>query len=51
MSEAKGKKLPIIDSLIGATAMSYKATIVTRNTQDFQFIPISTINPWDKLYF
>jgi len=51
ISEAKGKKLPIIDSLIAATAAIHKATIVTRNTQDFQFISISTLNPWDKLYF
>ena len=35
-SEAKGKKLPVVDSLLVATALTHNLTVVTRNTADFQ---------------
>jgi predicted nucleic acid-binding protein len=41
-----GRLLPTIDSLIGATALAYDLTIVTRNTKDFEGIGATTINPW-----
>jgi toxin FitB len=46
-SEAKGQKLPIMDSLILATAYQYNLTIVTRNLGDFNFPPIQAFSPWD----
>jgi hypothetical protein len=46
LSEAQGKKLAVIDSLIAATAITHQASIVTRNTKDFQFIRVPVINPW-----
>jgi predicted nucleic acid-binding protein len=46
-SEAKGKKLPIIDSLIAATAYEYDLIIVTRNITDFTFSSVSIFSPWD----
>jgi predicted nucleic acid-binding protein len=48
-SEAIGKKLPIMDSLIAATASQHKLTIVTRNISDFNFTTIQVFSPWDNL--
>lgn len=46
LSEALGKKLAIMDSLIAATALLHQATVVTRNVQDFALTPVRVINPW-----
>jgi len=44
--ESKGRRLPVLDSLIAATAISNDLTLVTRNTGDHpRGIPI--LNPWD----
>jgi predicted nucleic acid-binding protein len=46
--QAMGKKtLPAIDSLLAATALTYDLKLVTRNTQDFDFPFMETINPWE----
>ena len=45
-SEAKGVKLPIMDSLIAATAYEYQLTIVTRNVTDFDFSTVKVFSPW-----
>lgn len=45
-SEAQGNKLPIIDSLIGATAEEYQLIIVTRNVNDFNFSSFKVFSPW-----
>ena len=45
-SESNGYTLPLMDSLIGATALSYQLTLVTRNVKDFEFLSIPIINPW-----
>ena len=42
-----GKPLPIMDSLIGATAKVKKLTLVTRNEKDFQNLEIAIVNPFD----
>jgi predicted nucleic acid-binding protein len=42
--ERQGRRTPILDSMIEATALFWKMTVVTRNTSDF--IQASTINPW-----
>ena len=46
-SEAKGNKLPIMDSLIAATAYQYDMIIVTRNITDFTFSSIEVFSPWE----
>jgi predicted nucleic acid-binding protein len=33
--ETQGKTMPVIDSLIFATAQHHNMTLVTRNTKDF----------------
>jgi predicted nucleic acid-binding protein len=46
-SEAEGKKLPIMDSLIAATASENNLIIVTRNISDFAFSSVNVFSPWD----
>jgi len=42
------RTLPIIDSLIAATAITYRAILLTRNVNDFDNIKgLELINPWD----
>ena len=45
-SEARGIPLPVIDSLIAATAITHNLAVVTRNTGDFERCGVKTINPW-----
>ena len=44
--ERKGRRLPVLDSLIAATAIAHKLTLVTRNTADYP-PEVPTLNPWD----
>ena len=44
----QGKKLPVIDSLLAATALSEPMTLVTRNIKDFSAIEgLHILNPWE----
>lgn len=43
-----GRVLPTIDSLIAASAIAHRLTIVTRNTKDFEGLDIPLINPWNE---
>ncbi len=45
--EKKGRVLPIIDSLLAATALEYDLTIITRNTADFTGTGARILNIWD----
>ncbi len=45
-SERKGRPLPVIDSLISATAIVHGLTVVTRNVSDFERCGAECINPW-----
>jgi predicted nucleic acid-binding protein len=43
-----GRTLPVIDSLIAASAITHHITLVTRNTKDFENIAgISLLNLWE----
>ncbi|OGA45642.1 MAG: recombinase [Betaproteobacteria bacterium RIFCSPLOWO2_12_FULL_62_58] len=46
-SEKRGKPLPVIDSLIAATALVHGLAVVTRNVGDFERCGVACINPWD----
>jgi predicted nucleic acid-binding protein len=47
---ATGRTLPILDSLIAASVLSSHATLVTRNTRDFEGIEgLDVVNPWDAV--
>jgi len=45
--ESTGITLPAIDSLIAATTLTHKLTIVTRNVDDFTGTGIEIVNPWE----
>ncbi len=45
--ETTGKTMPAIDSLIAATALSKKMTLVTRNVSDFEETNAEIVNPWE----
>ena len=42
----KGQPLPVIDSLLAATALTHNLTLVTRNTADFINTGVHLHNPW-----
>lgn len=44
--ERVGRPLPVIDSLLTATALQHSATLVTRNTRDFGHTGVPLSNPW-----
>ena len=47
-TEKKGRRLPVVDSLIAATARCHGLTIATRNIQDFRHCGVPVFNPWDE---
>ena len=47
-AEKKGHRLPVVDSLIAATARCHGLTLATRNIQDFCHCGISLHNPWEE---
>ena len=44
--EARGEPLPVVDTLLAATALRHNFTLVTRNVQDFSRYPVQVLNPW-----
>lgn len=45
--EAKGKPMPLIDSLIAATALHHDLVVVTRDDGDFAPSGVKLLNPWN----
>ncbi len=43
-----GRPLPVIDSLLAATAVEHDLILVTRNSKDFENLPVSLFNPWNQ---
>lgn len=43
---SSGRTLPVIDTLIAATALRHGLTLVTRNTRDVEATGVPLINPW-----
>ena len=46
--QAKASKtMPVFDSLIAASALARRLTVVTRNTKDFEKVKgLNLLNPW-----
>ena len=42
----KGDKLPLLDSMIAATALQHDLTVATRNTRDFNKTEAQVLNPF-----
>ncbi len=47
-SERRGLPLPVIDSLLAATALVRGLQMVTRNIEDFQRCGVACIDPWSE---
>ena len=45
-AERQGKRPPVMDSLIAATAITHNLTVVTRNTRDLERCQAKVFNPW-----
>jgi len=45
--ESAGKTMPAIDSLIAATVLARKMTLITRNVNDFEGTEAEIVNPWE----
>ncbi len=42
----KGDKLPLLDSMIAATALQHELTVATRNIRDFERAGVKVLNPF-----
>jgi predicted nucleic acid-binding protein len=47
-AELKGEKLPVMDSLIAATAIVHGMVVVTRNVKDMERCQTRVFNPWTE---
>jgi len=45
-AEKVGEKLPVMDSLIAATAAAHGLVVVTRNVKDIERCGVRVCNPW-----
>jgi toxin FitB len=45
-AELNGEKLPVMDSLIAATATAHGLVVVTRNVKDMERCQTRVFNPW-----
>jgi predicted nucleic acid-binding protein len=47
-ADVSGKPLPIVDSLLAATALHHGLTLVTRDTGDLAATGVQLLNPWKE---
>jgi toxin FitB len=45
-----GRSLPVVDTLIAATAIARGLTLVTRNYRDVSATGVTVFNPWDAIW-
>ena len=45
-SELAGKKMPVLDGLIAATALHHGFSVVTRNVRDMRASGVDVVDPW-----
>ncbi len=46
VANAMAQTITFQDSLIAATVMHYEFVLVTRNTKDFEGLPLQILNTW-----
>ena len=47
-AETRGRKMPVVDSLLAATALSLDAALVTRNVEDVEASGVEVVDPWER---
>ena len=47
LCQSKGRRLPVLDGLIAATALRHGLHVVTRNVGDFESTGALIVNPWE----
>jgi toxin FitB len=47
-AERHGAPLPVVDSLIAATALVHDLQVVSRNVDDFDRCGVDCVDPWDR---
>lgn len=47
LARSRGRVVPPLDGLIGATALHHGLRLMTRNVNDFEEIGVRIINPWE----
>ena len=45
-TQKAGRRLPLMDSLLAATALAHGLTLATRNTADFKAAGVPLLDPW-----
>ena len=45
-TQKMGRRLPLMDSLLAATALAHGLTLATRNTADFKAAGVPLLDPW-----
>ena len=43
-----GRRLPVIDSMLAATALHHSALLATRNVSDYKGTGVEIVNPWEE---
>ncbi len=46
--ERQGRRLPAMDGLLAATALTHDLILATRNTEDFEHTGVKLLNPWEE---
>lgn len=46
--KGEGATIPLMDSLVAASALRNNALLATRNVKDFERAGVHTTNPWEK---
>jgi predicted nucleic acid-binding protein len=46
-AERRGEKLPVMDSMIAASAAVHGMSVVSRNTKDLERCGVQVCNPWE----
>ena len=47
--KAVGRPRPVVDSVLGATALAHGLILVTRNVKDYSDMNVTVFNPWDSI--